>query len=65
MASFGIMDAVNAITAIYGLAVKLKEEGKELAAIEKEIKKVKKHLNEIQDRMKKPKHPLGQAGGKM
>ncbi|KAH8590078.1 hypothetical protein B0O99DRAFT_312642 [Bisporella sp. PMI_857] len=65
MASFGIMDALNAVVIIWGLAVKLKEEGKELATIEKEIRKVKQQLAEVENRMKNPKHPLGQASGKM
>ena len=65
MASFGVMDALNAIVVVWSLAVKLKEEGKELAAIEKEIRSVKRHLTQIQNRMKNPKHPLGKARDEM
>lgn len=65
MASLGITDALNAIVVVYNLAVKLKAEGKELAAIAKKIKRAKDHLTQVKLRIENPKHPFGQGNAEM
>jgi len=63
--SFGVSEAFNALKIVLDLAIKLKNEGKELALIEKELRRVQNQLGLIQSRMNNPKSPLGQPGPKM
>ena len=63
MVAIGIPEALHAVEIILDIAIKLKNESKELARIEKKISKVKKYLSLIDSRMKDKKHPLGQADG--
>lgn len=65
MATFGIPEAISAMKIILDIAVKLKNESKELAFVEKEIRKVTNDLSDIEMRMKNPKSPLGQSDARM
>jgi len=65
MATFGIPEAISAMKVVLEIAVKLKNESKELALVEKEIRKVKNDLSDVETRMKNPKSPLGQSDARM
>jgi len=64
MVTFGIPEAISAMKIVLDIAVKLKNESKELALVEKEIRKVKNDLGDIETRMRNPKSPLGQSDAK-
>ncbi|KAE9367821.1 hypothetical protein N431DRAFT_305714, partial [Stipitochalara longipes BDJ] len=65
MVTFGIPEAISAIKVVLDIAVKLKNESKELALVEKEVRKVKNDLSDIEVRMQNPKSPLGQSDAKI
>ena len=57
MANSDVPGVLNTLRIVLDMAVKLKNEEKELAIVEKETSQVKDHLSLIYIRMKNPKSP--------
>jgi hypothetical protein len=61
MATFGVGEAITAISILIDVAVTISSANGKIQKIQKEIRRVKTRLESIQIRLKNPSSPLGQA----
>ncbi len=63
--ALGFDQAITALKLAFDLAMKLKDEAKEIAAVEKSMRRVRNVLILLKERMADPKSPFSLSGARV